>query len=148
MNFGGGNSSDAKSSNGNIRLDSTTLRENIVANDEDSSSLALDSNEGHKEKSPLRVYNDPGDPVCDIEIANQSECEDGADIGGEDEDDDRANDEEFAFNYIPLVERIVMLDSETNQPLSPSKQPPPRTIGMEPIMSPPQKEAASDSNEA
>ena len=148
MNFGGGNPSDAKSSNGNIRLDSTTLGENIVANDEDSSSLALDSNEGHKEKSPRRVYNDPGDPVCDIEIANQSECEDGADIGGEDEDDDRANDEEFAFNYIPLVERIVMLDSETNQPLSPSKQPPPRTIGMEPIMSPPQKEAASDSNEA
>ena len=147
-NVDGGDPSDAKSSNEYMRSDSATLSETIVANNEDSSSLALGSNEGEKEKSPLRVYNDPGDPVCDIEIANQSECEDGADIGGEDENDERVNDEEFAFNYIPLVERIVMLDSETNQPLSPSRQPPPRTIGIGPIMSPPQKETASDSSKA
>ena len=112
------------------------------------SSIARDSGDDGQEKSPLRVFNDPGDPVLDIEIANQSESEDGdAGIGGEDEDDSRVDDEDFAFNYIPLVERIVMLDSETNLPLSPSKQPLPRTIGMQPIMTPPREERAQDVTE-
>ena len=112
------------------------------------SSIPRDSGDDKEEKSPLRVFNDPGDPVLDIEITNQSESEDGdAGIGDEDEDDSRVDDEDFAFNYIPLVERIVMLDSETNLPLSPSKQPLPRTIGMQPIMTPPREEMAQDVTE-
>ena len=126
-------------------------KECLTANEDDGkkkSSIPRDSGDDGQEKSPLRVFNDPGDPVLDIEIANQAESDDGgAGIGGEDEDDSRVNDEDFAFNYIPLVERIVMLDSETNLPLSPSKQPLPRTIGVQPIMTPPQKETAQDSTE-
>ena len=84
----------------------------------------------------LRVYNDPGDPVCDIELADQD-----SEVGIRREAGDDKVDEWCAFNYIPLVERIVIMDSKTNQPLPPEQQPPPR-YSRQPIpMSPPKEQS-------